>query len=133
MSATSREKIKVAATWEVRQLVEPSYKSYEVAWLREKSARQLLAHLVGQADERLSLDNAELIMLYIVEHVDDVTASGGKRKRTLGKTNATYLLDAVVYTTIVDCSTKEFMFHVDHVKVVDQPGEVVNVSTVFRK
>ena len=32
---------------------------------------------------------------HVIEQVDDVTASGGKRKRTLGKTNATDLLDDV--------------------------------------
>ena len=75
MSATSREKIKVAVTLGFRQLVEPSYKTYELAWLREITRRQLLAHLVGQADERLSLDNAKSITLHVIEHVDDVTAS----------------------------------------------------------
>ncbi len=44
MSAT-REEIKVAVTWDFMQLVEPSYESYEVAWLREKTMRQLLAHV----------------------------------------------------------------------------------------
>jgi hypothetical protein len=44
-----------------------------VAWLRDKTLRQLLAHVVGLADERLSLDNAESITLHVVEHVNDVT------------------------------------------------------------
>jgi len=39
----------------------------------------------------------------------------------------------VVYSTILDCSTGEFMFHVGHVKVVDQPSEAVNAFTVLRK
>ena len=84
----SREKIRVADTWGNRQLVEPSYKSYEVTRLRETTLRQLLAHVVGLADERISLNDAEIITLHVVEHVDDATSSRGKRKRTLGKTNA---------------------------------------------
>jgi len=46
----------------------------------------------------------------------------------MGKTTASSdLLDDVIYTTILDCSTMEFLFHVDPVKVAtDQPSEVVN-------
>ncbi len=69
----SREKIKVAVTWGNRQLVEPSYKSYDVTWLRETTARQLLARVVGLADTRISLNDAETITLQVVEHVNDVT------------------------------------------------------------
>jgi len=128
------EKINVVVTWGFsRQFVEPSYKSYEVPWLREKTMRQLLAHVVGMADERLSLDNAELITLHVAEHADDVTAIGGKRKQTLGKTNATNLRDGVVYTIILYCSTMDFLFHVDLVKVVVQPCEVTHAFTVLRK
>ena len=105
----SREKIKVAVTWGNRQLVEPSYKSYDVAWLRETTLRQLLAHVVGLADTRISLNDAETIALHVVEHVDDVTSSGGKRKRTLGETSASDLVDGLVYETMTDCSLREFV------------------------
>ena len=123
----------MVVTWGNRQLVEPSYKSYDVAWLRETALRQLLAHVVGLADTRISLNDAETITLYVVEHVDDVTSSGGKRKRTLGKTNATDLVDDLVYETMTDCSTREFLFHVVPVKVVDIESEVVNAFTALRK
>ena len=123
------EKINVAITWGNWQLVEPSYKSYDVAWLRETTLRQLLAHVVGLANTRISLNDAETITLYVVEHVDDVTSSGGKRKRTLGKTNATDLVDDLVYETMTDCSTREFLFHVVPVNVVDIESEVVNAFT----
>jgi hypothetical protein len=127
-------KIKVAVTWGNRQLVEPSYKSYEVTWLRETTLRQLLAHVVGLADERISLNDAEIITtLHVIEHVDDVTSSRGNRKRTLGKTNAPDLIDELVYETITDCSTREFLFHVVPVKVIEVEGEVVNSFTVLRK
>jgi hypothetical protein len=79
------------------------------------------------------LNDAETITLYVVEHVDDVTSSGGKRKRTLGKTNATDLVDDLVYETMTDCSTREFLFHVVPVNVVDIESEVVNAFTVLRK
>jgi hypothetical protein len=51
----------------------------------------------------------------------------------LGKTSAIDILDDVIYTTILDCSTREFLFRVDHVKVADQSSEVVNVFTVHSK
>ena len=56
MCAT-REKLNVAATWGFRKFVEPSYKPYEAAWLRDKIRRQLLAHVIELANERISLDN----------------------------------------------------------------------------
>jgi hypothetical protein len=34
---------------------------------------------------------------------------------------------------MLDYSTIKFLFHVDHVKIVDQPGEVINAFTVLRK
>ena len=89
----------MAVTLGNRHLVEPSCKSYDVAWLRETTLRQLLAHVVGLADTRISLNDAETITLHVVDHVDDATSSGSKRKRTLGKTNATDLVDDLVYET----------------------------------
>ena len=56
-----------------------------------------------------------------------------KAKKPLGKTNASYLIDELVYETITDCSTREFLFHVVPVKVIEVEGEVVNSFTVLRK
>ena len=67
--------------------------------------------LAWQTSERISLNDAEIVTLHVVEHVDDVALSGGKRKRTLGKTNISDLIDELVYETITDCSTREFLFH----------------------
>ena len=39
----------------------------------------------------------------------------------------------MVYTIILDCSTREFLLHVDPVKVVDQPSEAANTLIVLRK
>ena len=52
------------------------------------------------------LDNAESINVNLVEHIDEVASSGGKRKRTLGRTCATDLLDEGVCETMNDCSTR---------------------------
>ena len=43
------------------------------------------------------------------------------------------MIDELVYETITDCSTREFLFHVVHVKVVEVEGEVVSAFTVLRK
>jgi len=63
---STMDKNKVAVTWGYRQLVEPiaSYKSYEVAWLRETALRLLLAHVVGLSDERLSLVDFDLKTIF---------------------------------------------------------------------
>ena len=79
------------------------------------------------------MNDAETITLHVVEHVDDVISSRGKRKRILGKTNASDLIDEPIYETITDCSTTEFLFRVDHVKVVEVEGDVVNAFNVLRK
>ncbi len=79
------------------------------------------------------MNDAEIITLHVDDHVDDVTSLEDKRKRTLGKTNASDLIDEIVYETITACSTREFVFHVDRVKVVEVEGEVVNAFTVLRK
>ena len=72
-----------------QQIVPPSYKTYDTRWLRESTMRQLLlAHVVGNEsnDARMALNNAEFIASDVVEHIDDeVSSSGCKRKRTLGR------------------------------------------------
>ena len=80
----SMVKVKVSVTWGKQQLLPPSYMTYDICWLREITLRQLLAHVVETVDPRLSLHNVGSITVHLVEHVDEVTSSGGKRKRTLG-------------------------------------------------
>ena len=79
----------------------------------------MLARVVNKVNARLySLDNAKSInVIYLVEHNDEVTSSGGKRKRTLGRTCVSDSLDEGVYETMNDCSTREFIFNVSHVEV----------------
>jgi hypothetical protein len=43
------------------------------------------------------------------------------------------LVDDLVYETMTDCSTREFLFHVVPVKVVDIESEVVDAFTSLRK
>ena len=121
------KKLKVSVKWGKQQLGEPSYQQYEVIWLRETTLRQLLVHIVNMVDGNLSLDSAEVITLHVV----DITSSGGKRKRILGRTCATDLLDDVVYAmTMNDCSSREFIFEVQAACSVG-PREVVNVFNVL--
>ena len=78
-------------------------------------ARDITATTAHKVNARLnSLDNAESINVYLVEHIDEITSSGGKRKRTLG---ASDVLDEGVYETMHDCSTREFIFDVFPVEV----------------
>jgi len=56
----------VAFNWGNRQLVEPSYTSYEKAWLRETTLRYFSAHIVRLATERLFLDDAESILYMLL-------------------------------------------------------------------
>jgi hypothetical protein len=129
----STSKIKLAVTWGKQQIVHPSYQTYDTRWLREISLRQLLAHVVNKVNPLLySLDNAESIAVSLVEHIDEVTSSGGKRKRILGRTCATDLLDEGVYEIMHDCSTREFIFHVSPVEVREGDPEVVNAFSILR-
>ena len=91
--STSTVKVKLSVMWGKQQIVHPSYKTYDTRWLRETTLRELLAHVVDKAcsDARMTLDNAELITVDVVEHIDEVSSSGGKRKRTLGRACATDL------------------------------------------
>jgi hypothetical protein len=111
-------KVKVSVSWGKQELVHPSYKTYDITWLRETALRQLLAHAVQKVNPQLSLiSHAETISVYAIEHIDEVTSSGGKRKRTLGRTDATDLLDEGTYETMNDCSTRDFQFHVKPVEI----------------
>ncbi len=77
----ARDKSKMAVTWGFRQLVEPSLQSYyEVAWMRDRA--DTTCRRTNRRAPFLELD--ESIKIHVVKHVDDATASGGKRKRTLG-------------------------------------------------
>jgi len=97
-------------------IVHPSYKTFDTRWLRETTLRQLLAHVVGNLsiDARIAIENnAEFITFDVVEHIDEVSSSGAKRKRTLGRTCATDVLDESVYETMNNFSTREFIFVVN--------------------
>ncbi len=67
-------------------------------------------HIMHDADAHRSLDDEEAVTLQIVEHIDEVTSSWGKRKRPCGRTNATNLLDENVDETIQDAPRREFDF-----------------------
>ena len=69
-----------------QQIVHPCYKTYDTKWLREMTLRQMLAHIVGNAssDARMTFDNAELITVDVVEHIDEVSLSRGKRNYESG-------------------------------------------------
>ena len=126
-------KIKFAVTWGKQQIVHPSYQTYDIWWLWEISPRQLLAHVVNKVNTCLySLDNAESINVYLVEHIDEVTSSGGKRKRTLGRTCATNLLDEGLYETMNECSTREFILYVSPFEVRERDPEVVNAFSILK-
>ncbi len=73
----------------------------------------------------MPLDNAEFITIDVVEHIDEVSSSGGKQKRTLGITCATDLLDESVYETMNDYSTREFIFVVKPAEIPEGLVEVV--------
>ena len=79
-----------------------------------------------------SLDNAELIDVCRVEHIDEATSSGGKRKRILGRTCATDLLDEGVYKTMHDCNTREFILHASPVEAREGDPKVVNAFSILR-
>ena len=78
------------------------------------------------------MSNAESIKVHVVEHIDEVTSSGGKRKRTLGRTDASDLLDEGVYETMNDCCTREFIYEVKPVEVLLEDREVVNAFSILR-
>ena len=100
-------KVKVVVAWGHQPIGPPSYKTYDISWLRETSLRQLLEHVVNKVNARLySLNNAESIKVHVAEHIDEVTTSGGKRKRTLSRTDASDLLEEGVYETMNDCWTR---------------------------
>jgi hypothetical protein len=89
--------VKMSVIWGKQNFVQLSYMTFDICWLREITLRQLLAHVVKEVDPRLSLiDNAGSITVHEIEHVDEVTSSGGKRKRTLGRTCATKLLNPII-------------------------------------
>jgi len=120
--------------WDKQQIVHHSYKTYDTRWLRETTLWHLLTYVVGNActDARMTLDNAKFITIDVVEHIDEVSSSGGKRKRILGRTYATNLLDKSVYEIMNDCSTREFIFVVKPVEIPEGNVEVVNVFTVLK-
>ena len=79
--------------------------------MRETTLRQLLIHIVNKVDANLSLDIVEIITLHVIEHVDETTSSEGKRKRAIGRTCATDLLDETVYSTMHDCPPSHLENH----------------------
>jgi len=86
-----------------------------------------------KVNPQLSLINhAETISVYVTEHSDEVTSSGVKRKRTLGPTDATHLLDEGTYETTNDFSTRDFQFYVQFVEIHEGQREVENVFDVLR-
>jgi len=126
-------KVKVSVIWGKQQLVQPSYMTFDICWLREITLRQLLVHVVEKVDPRLSLIyNAGSITVHVIEHVDEVTSSSGKRKQTLGRTCVTILLDENTYVTMRDCSSREFYFDVKLIKIPEGHREVVNAFDLLR-
>ncbi len=105
----------------------------DIYWLREKTLRQLLAYVVEKVDPCLSLiDNAGSITVHIIEHVDEVTSSNGKQKRTLGRTFATRLRDENTHETMTNCSTREFYFDVKLIEIHEGHREIVNAFDLLR-
>ena len=109
----SKSKLKLSVTWGSRQLIPPSFYSFENSWLRNTSVRELLSHVVHEADANLScpvLGDAETITVKVVEYSDEISSSGGKRKRRKDSSDATRLLDDTTYEVMEDVPTREFHF-----------------------
>ena len=80
----TKTKIKLPVLWGKRKLINPCFYSFLNSHLQETTVRELLVDVVKEADANLSWEDAEAITLEVVEHIDEVTSSEKKRKRTSG-------------------------------------------------
>ncbi len=124
--------LKVAVTWGKHNIVHPSYQTYDICCLREIALRQLLARVANKVNARFcSLDNAESISVYHVDHINEVISLVDKRKRALGRAYATDLPVEGVYEAINNYSAREFIFDVSPIEVREGYSEVVNAFSIL--
>ena len=128
----AKTKLKLSVLWGKRKLIAPSFYSFLNSDLQETTVRKLLVDVVTEADATLSWDDAEAITLEVVEHIDEVSTSGKKRKKPSsdGRTNCTRLLDHSVLEVVEDVSTREFHF-VINTRLLEETRPVVNAMQLL--
>ena len=64
---TTKMKLKLLVMWGKKPLISSSFYSFGNFWLRGVTVRELLMHVVKEADANLSFDDAESITLDAIE------------------------------------------------------------------
>jgi len=93
-----------------RHVVEISFYCFDLSWLKETTVRGLLVHVLAQINSKLCLDDAEEIIVNVMQHVDEYDFSRASRKRPYVKIIATSLLDDEVYDVMMDVPMRQFDF-----------------------
>ena len=106
----TRTRLQLSVKWGNRHVVETSFYRFDVSWLKEKSLRGLLAHVMAMINSNRCLDDVEEITVNVMQHVNECDSSGVSRKRPCVKIIATSLLDDEVYDVMVDLPTRQFAF-----------------------
>eukprot|EP00873_Tetraselmis_striata_P029662 jgi/Tetstr1/449926/TSEL_036980.t1 len=104
--------LKITVIWDGRLLAKSMMIDFERGWLETHTLRDLLEFAVGEVDNKLVLRADAKISANCVQHVDVMTASGGKRRQPQDKYISRRLEKKVWEAVMLDVPTDKIQTYI---------------------